>query len=119
MRAAVAGLGHPRVLAEGYLAELGRRTPRWATGGVWAGLAVGALVYLAVAYALGTLDTLLDLGGGTLTRTTLGATTQYTATADALGVETSVSWQWLVLGAGVFAVTFVRGSRAWRAWSPA
>ncbi|GCD18699.1 hypothetical protein CTKZ_02610 [Cellulomonas algicola] len=119
MRAAVAGLGHPRVLAEGYLAELGRRTPRWATGGVWAGLAVGALVYLGFAYALGTLDTLLDLGGGTLTRTTLGATTEYTATADVLGVETSVSWQWLVLGAGVFAVTFVLGSRAWRAWSPA
>ena len=82
MRRAVADLGHPRVLAEGYLASLDRRVPRWATGATWAALAVGAVAYLLVAYAFGTLDTLEDLGGGSVTRTALGATTVYTSTAS-------------------------------------
>ena len=116
MRAAVAGLGHPRVLAEGYLASLDRRVPRWATGATWAALAVGAVAYLLVAYAFGTLDTLEDLGGGTVTRTALGATTVYTSTDGGLSVETEGSWQWVVLYAALFGVVFVLGSRLWRAW---
>ncbi|GCE78083.1 hypothetical protein [Cellulomonas biazotea] len=116
MRRAVADLGHPRVLAEGYLASLDRRVPRWATGATWAALAVGAVAYLLVAYAFGTLDTLEDLGGGSVTRTALGATTVYTSTDDGLSVATEGSWQWAVLYAALFGVVFVLGSRLWRAW---
>ncbi|AEE45197.1 hypothetical protein [Cellulomonas fimi] len=114
VRRAVADLGHPRVLAEGYLATLDHRVPRWATGATWAALAVGAVAYLVVAYAVGTLDTLADLGGGTLTRTTLGATTVYTSTDGELSVGTEASWQWLVLYGAVFAVVFTLGARLWR-----
>ena len=58
MRQAVADLGHPRVLADAYLDELGRPVPRWATGAVWGALAVGAVAYLVLAYGIGTLDTI-------------------------------------------------------------
>ncbi|MGY4643378.1 hypothetical protein [Cellulomonas sp. URHB0016] len=116
MARAVQDLGHPRVLAEGYLTELGGRVPRWATGGVWGALAVGALAYLSLAYAAGTLDTLEAMGGGTVQHTAFGATTTYVSTADELSVSSSATWQLLTLYLVVFLVPYVLGARAWRAW---
>src|SRR5690606_17088956 len=55
---ALADLGHPRVLAERYKQELGRRLPSYTTGAVAAGLVVGMLVYLSLAFALGVHSTL-------------------------------------------------------------
>ena len=72
MRQAVADLGHPRVLADAYLSELGRRVPRWTTGAVWGALAIAVVMYLTVAYAIGTLDTIDQMGGGTVERVFLG-----------------------------------------------
>ena len=117
MRQAVADLGHPRVLADAYLSELGRPVPRWTTGAVWGALAVGAVAYLAVAYGIGTLDTLGQLGGGTLERVFLGATTTFTNDDDALSVASTLTWQVLVFYACVFTVPFLLGARAWRAWA--
>ncbi|MBO9554211.1 hypothetical protein [Cellulomonas sp.] len=117
MARAVAGLGHPRVLAEQYVAELGRRVPRWGTGGVWGALAVSALVWLSWAYAAGTLDTLAAMGGGTVEHTAFGATTTYTRTADgAVSVGTVATWRLAVVYLVVFLVPYLVGARVWRAW---
>ncbi|MBX9247001.1 hypothetical protein ICW40_19605 [Actinotalea ferrariae] len=115
MRQAVRDLGHPLVLAEGYRAHLGRRVPRWTAGAVAAGLAVAFLVYLGFAYAFGTLDTLEALGGGTVTRYPFGAETVFTSGADGIAVESTFTWQGVVIFVLVAAVAFVLGSRAWRA----
>lgn len=114
MRQALADLGHPVVLAEGYVAELGRRLPRWNTGAVAATLAVGALAYMVLAYAAGTLDTLDALGGGSLTRYPFGSETVFTATAEEISVESGVTWPWATLYLGVATTAFVLGSRLWR-----
>jgi len=119
MRRAVTDLGHPRVLADGHLGELGRPVPRWTTGAVWGALALGAVVYLAMAYGFGTLDTLDQLGGGTVERVFLGATTTFTSDGDAIGMGTTLTWQALVFSAAVFTVPFLLGARVWRAWTPA
>ena len=117
MRAAVADLGHPRVLADAYLNELGRPVPRWATGAVWGALAVGAVAYLAVAYGIGTLDTIGQMGGGTLERVFLGATTTFTNDDGAVSVSSTLTWQVLVFYAAVFTVPFLLGARVWRVWA--
>jgi hypothetical protein len=114
MRQALADLGHPVTLGERYIAELGRRLPRWTSGIVAGGLAVGVLVYLFAAYAVGTLDTLEALGGGSLTRYPFGTETVFTFTEDEISVLSGVSWQWAVLYLGAAAVAFVVGSRLWR-----
>ncbi|GEL96620.1 hypothetical protein [Cellulomonas terrae] len=119
MRQAVADLGHPRVLADGYLSELRRPVPRWTTGAVWGALAVGAVAYLAVAYAIGTMDTIGQMGGGTLERAFLGATTTFTHDDDAMSVASTFTWQVLVFYACVFTVPFLLGARVWRAWAKA
>ncbi|WP_421734687.1 hypothetical protein [Cellulomonas sp.] len=116
MRQAVADLGHPRVLAESYLSGLGRPVPRWTTGAVWGGLAVGAVVYLAMAYTFGTLDTLEQLGGGTVEREFLGATVVYTHDDGGISTSFTLTWQALVFYAAVFTVPFLLGARVWRAW---
>lgn len=117
MRQAVADLGHPRVLADGYLSGLGRPLPRWTTGAVWGALSVAAVAYLAMAYAAGTLDTLEQMGGGTLERVFLGATTTFIAEGGSLAVESTFTWQVLVFYALVFTVPFLLGARVWRVWS--
>ena len=114
MTRALADLGHPHVLAEGYITALGRRLPRWTSGAVAATLAVAFLAYLGLAYGAGTLDTLEALGGGTLTTRPLGAPTTFTVDADTLAVDSRFSWQGAVLFVGVAAVAFVLGSRPWR-----
>lgn len=115
LRRALADLGSPVVLAEGYLEALGTRRPRWTAGIVVAGVAVGVLAFLTMTYAFGALDALEAMGGGTMTRHPFGAETIFTATADELSVQGVVSWRWALLYAGVAAVAFLLGSRAWRA----
>lgn len=112
---ALEDLGRPALLAGRYLTELDRPLPRWNTGGVAAVLAVTALVYLGFAYAVGTLDTLLALGGGTRTAYPLGGRVVFTATDDELWVEGLITWQALLLHVGVGLVAFALGSRVWRA----
>ncbi len=115
MRQALADLGHPRVLAERYLAELDRRLPRWVSGAVAAALTAGAFLYLGMAYAFGTLDTLDALGGGTVTRYPFGAETIFTVGEESLGVELRPSLAGVVVVVGVSAVAFLLASRSWRA----
>lgn len=115
MAQALGDLGHPRVLAEGYLAELGHRRPRWASGAVAATFAAAMVLYLGMAYSFGTLDTLDALGGGTVTRFPFGAETVFHVSDDALYVETRPSVAGAVFVAGLATVTFLLASRSWRA----
>ena len=117
MRQAVADLGHPRVLADGYLGELGRAVPRWNTGAVWGALAVGVVAYLAMAYGFGTLDTIEQMGGGSVERVFLGATTTFTSEGEVISVGSTFTWQVLVFYALVFTVPFLLGARVWRVWA--
>lgn len=119
MHQAVADLGAPTVLGEQYIAGLRRRLPRWNTGIIAAGVAVSLVVYLFAAYAVGTIDTLQALGGGTVTRFPFGAETVFTATDDEIAVRSTTSWQWAALYLSVAAVAFVTGSRLWRAFGRA
>ena len=119
MTAALTALGSPAVLAHGYLAELGRPRPRLTAGAIAAGLAIGAVWYMQVAYAIGALDTLEAVGGGTATLTVLGASMTYTSTSTTISVEGAFTWQWLALWLGVGLVAFVIASRLWRLRSPA
>ncbi len=116
MPAALAALGSPAVLAHGYLAELGRQRPRFTTGAIAAGLAIGALWYMQVAYAIGALDALGAVGGGTATLTVLGASATYTHTSSALSVQGTFAWQWFALWFGVGLLAFALASRIWRLW---
>ena len=117
MRQAVADLGHPRVLADAYLSGLGRPVPRWTTGAVWGALAVGAVVFLALAYGIGTLETIGQMGGGTVERVFLGATTTFTNDDGEISFRSTLTWQALVFYACVFTVPFLLGARVWRAWA--
>ena len=116
MRHAVADLGRPRALADGYIAELGRPVPRWTTGAVAAGLVIGFIVYLGVAYGIGTIDTLEAMGGGTVTTYPFGAETTFTYTADEISVQTQLNAAGASFLLGVAAVAFTLGSRLWRAF---
>ena len=116
MRRVVADLGRPRTLADGYLAELGRPVPRWTTGAVAAGLAIGFIVYLGVAYSIGTIDTLEAIGGGTVTTYPFGAETIFTNTADEISVQSQLSAAGASFFLGLAAVAFTLGSRLWRAF---
>lgn len=115
-RQALRDVGHPRVLAERYIAELGTRLPRWTTGVVTAGVAVGFVMYLMMAYSFGSLDTLDALGGGSVTFHPFGTEITLTHTEDEISMEGGFSWSWLALYGGIAAVTFLLGSRAWRAF---
>jgi hypothetical protein len=114
LRQAIADLGHPRVLAERYAAELDRPRPRWATGATAAALAVGFLVYLGLAYALGANDVLEAMGGGSVTVHPLGAEATFTSTAEEISLHytPTVAGQVFVLCVGL--VSFLLGARVWR-----
>jgi len=114
MRRVVADLGRPRTLADGYLAELGRPVPRWTTGIVAAGLAIGFIVYLGLAYALGAIDALEATGGGSITMHPFGAEMVITNTPEEISLVSSANIAGLVFSVGVGLVAFVLGSRAWR-----
>ena len=119
MKQAIVDLGHPRVLADSYLSDLGRSVPRWTTGGYWA-LAVGvAVVALWMAYGLGCLHTLDQNGGGTSTASFLGTTTTYTSSDGSISAGVALGWQFIALAAAVLGVPFLLGARFWRLWSGA
>ena len=114
MPQAVAGLGTPRHLAEQYTAELGRPVPRLATGAVAAAVTIGLILYLGLAYALGTQDTLEALGGGSVTTYPFGAETTFTNTAQEISLETNPSLAGTAFVLGAAFVAFTLGSRLWR-----
>jgi hypothetical protein len=115
MVAALHDLGHPRVLADGYKAELPKRLPRFVTGAVAAALTVGAIAYLHLAYTLGVIETLESVGGGSFTSGPFGTVTSVTVADDGIAMlVTPTMTSWLV-NVGLGLAAFVLGSRLWRA----
>ena len=120
MRQAVADLGHPRVLADAYLSELGRPVPRWTTGAVWGALAVGAVAYLAIAYAHR--DARHDRRRWAAARSSGCSSARpppSPTTTRRSSVASTFTWQVLVFYACVFTVPFLLGARVWRVWAGA
>ena len=107
-------LGHPRVLADGYKAELPKHLPRYVTGAVAAGLTIGALMYLHLAYSLGAIEALESVGGGSFTSGPFGTVTTVTVSGNRIEMAlTPTGATWLItLGFGL--VAFMLGSRLWR-----
>lgn len=116
MPAALRDVGHPAVLAQGYLGELGTHRPRYTSGAVAAGLVVGAVLWFGAAYALGTLDTLETLGGGTLTRHPFGGEVVFTSTGAEISVLAEPTWAGTAVLVGLAALAFALASRIWRVW---
>jgi hypothetical protein len=111
---ALANLGHPRVLAAGYLAAEGRPLPQYRKGVWWAVAALAAYVAAAVIFTTGFLDgaeAASDLDRP-LTTSFLGAG------VEANPGEASFAITFNVLALVVPAVVFLLASRAWRALPP-
>ena len=113
---AIADLGSPFALADQYRENLGRKLPRWTAGGVAAALTVGALVYLAMAYVLGSLSTLEATGASEAEIWLYGSPMRVVHSEDLIGVESTVSWASLSIYAGAGAIAFLLASRFWRAF---
>lgn len=114
---AIADLGSPYALADQYISGLGRKLPRWGTGALAAGLAVSAMVYLALAYVLGATNTLEALGGGEVELWVFGAPTQVHFSDESIWAQGTASWASLAIYLGVALVSFALGSRFWRAFT--
>lgn len=107
-------LGHPRVLAGGYKAELPKHLPRYVTGAVAAGLTIGALAYLHLAYSLGAIGALESVGGGSFTSAPFGVVTTVTASDNRFEMELAPTGATWLINLGFGLVAFVLGSRLWR-----
>ncbi len=64
MRPALSDLGTPVVLAEQYTAGIDPEGPRYGSGAIAAGATGSAIVFLLLAYAIGSGQTLAAMGGG-------------------------------------------------------
>jgi hypothetical protein len=112
-RRAVANLGHPRVLAAGYLAAEGRPLPQFRKGAWWAAAALAGYVWAALIFATGFLDGAEAASGldRRLTSSFLGATVEANP-----GPSFAVTFNAVALV--LPAVVFLLASRAWRALPP-
>lgn len=108
-REAVAALGHPRVLAEGFLAAETRPLPHYQRGALWAVACLAAYVYLVMSYGFGLMDGAAATGEhiqGGLPGVTVAAGSE----ATALWSEYTFSG-WVAL---IPAVAFILGAKLWR-----
>lgn len=114
MGPALTDLGHPDSLAEQYTTDSDREGPRWATGAMAAALTAGAIVYMLLAYGIGALDTLVEMGGGTRTTNLWGSETVLVGTASELSMEMTNVLPALAVLVAISAVVFLLFSRGWR-----
>jgi hypothetical protein len=114
LRRAVANLGHPRVLAAGYLAAEGRPLPQFRKGAWWAAAALAAYVVAALIFTTGFLDgaeAASDLDRP-LTTSFLGAVVEANPGRPSLAITFNA------VALVVPVVVFLLASRAWRALPP-
>jgi hypothetical protein len=88
---ALANLGHPRVLAAGYVAAEGRRLPQYRKGAWWAGAVLAIYPTMVLLYAMGLSDGAEATAGlGASVRTSfLGATVRANGGVKALSAAFS------------------------------
>lgn len=114
MRRALADLGSPRLLAEQYTETIGAEGPRPGSGAIGAGVTFAFLVFLGVAYAIGTLQTLLFMGGGTRTVNLWGTAASFTATSGETSIQLSNVLPMIGVAIAISAIAFLVFARMWR-----
>lgn len=114
MRAALADLGAPGVLAEQYTVGVNPEGPRYGSGAVAAGVTICTVAFLLLAYAIGTLDTLVSMGGGTRTASLWGSETLFIGNANEISFEVSNVLPMLLVILAMSVVAFLIFSRVWR-----
>lgn len=114
MAPALADLGSPEALAQRYTSETDLEGPRWSAGALAAGLTIAAAVFLLMAYAIGTVDTLLELGGGTRTVSLWGSELVMVGTASELSLNASNVLPALAVLVAISSVMFLLFARVWR-----
>lgn len=114
MRPALEGLGKPGDLAEQYTAEMDPEGPRYVAGAVAGGIAICVTAFLVMAYAIGTLDTLQAMGGGTRTVTLWGSQTVFISTAEQISMSTTNILPLVLVIALIGTVAYLVFSRIWR-----
>ncbi len=114
MRAAIADLGKSSELAHEYASGIDDAGPRYITGAKAAILTAGAILYLLMAYGMGTLDTLLAMGGGTRTTDAWGIQFHFFASENEFGVESSDVLPAFAVLLAISVVVFSLVSRIWR-----
>ena len=115
MKKALEGLGTPRGLAAGYLAEIGSQRPRWNTGAIAAAFALVLPFVAWGVFVAGSISTLEAQGGGRAELHFLGA--QVEAFVDDPGTGSGITmgaawWAWVL---PLTLLVFLVASRAWRA----
>ncbi|GIG39033.1 hypothetical protein [Cellulomonas phragmiteti] len=73
--------------------------------------------YMWLAWQMGALDAVAEMGGGVIELSWLGSPVTLTRTDEVLSMHTSVGWGPVLLSAVLCAVAFGLGSRIWRLWS--
>lgn len=114
IRTTLHDLGKPATLAERYTDELDHEGPRYVSGGIAAALAGSALLYFLGAYAVGALDTLDAVGGGTRTAHLFGSKVVFTATSQQYSVEISNALPLTLVVIAVSSIAFLLVARIWR-----
>lgn len=114
MRPALADLGTPGVLASQYTTGIDPEGPRYGSGALAAGVTVCAIVFLMLAYAIGTLDTLDALGGGVRDMKFWGSQMTFTSTTDTISFDMVNILPMLLVTLAISVVTFLIFARIWR-----
>lgn len=114
MEPALSDLGSPEVLAQQYTSETDLEGPRWSAGALAAGLTVAAIVFLLLAYMFGTLDTLLEMGGGKRTVGLGGSEVVLVGTASELSFSATNVLPALAVIVVISAIVFLLFARIWR-----
>jgi hypothetical protein len=115
MRQALANLGHPRVLAAGYLSAESRLFPTYVRGIYWAAGVFWVYQWTVMNYAFGFAD-----GGSAADESRHIATSFLGTPIDANGSQGyAVEWAVSTTGLVLTLIAFLLGSRVWRALTPA
>ncbi|MEO7129972.1 MAG: hypothetical protein ABIZ07_01170 [Dermatophilaceae bacterium] len=114
MRPALSDLGTPVVLAEQYTAGIDPEGPRYGSGAIAAGATGSAIVFLLLAYAIGSGQTLAAMGGGVREVTLWGSQIILTSRADVDSLEIANVLPLLLVILAISAVSFVLFARIWR-----
>ena len=114
MREALADLGRPGGLAEQYTEGTDPEGPRYGSGAAAAAITICIAVFLFVAYAIGTLDTLTAMGGGTRTAVLWGSQTVFVSTVEVTSFETTNILPMILVLLAISALSFLLFSRLWR-----
>ncbi len=101
-------------MAEQYTSSVDLEGPRYLSGAVAAGATICIVVFLLLAYAIGTLDTLYAMGGGTRTANLWGSETVFVSTAEVISFEITNSLPMILVVLAISAVSFLLFSRIWR-----